>query len=62
MNPKKLFSFVITISMVALAACAPATAATSTSSNPVTTAVPTSVSATDSNVTHQPLPAAPIQA
>ena len=51
MNRKNIFSFVITISIIALAACTPATAATSTSNNAVDTAVPATVLATDPSVT-----------
>ena len=51
MNRKSIFSLVITISIFALAACAPATAATSTSNNTVNTVVPNTVSNTDSNLT-----------
>lgn len=51
MNRKNIFSLVITISIVALAACAPATAATSTSNDAVNTVVLTTVSNSDSNVT-----------
>lgn len=51
MNQKNIFSLVITISIVALAACAPATIATSTSTAAVNTAAPTTVSNTDSNST-----------
>ena len=48
MNRKSIFSLVITISLVALAACAPGTAATSVPTNPV---IPTIVSDTASSVT-----------
>jgi len=51
MNRKNIFSFVIITSIVALASCAPATAATSTSNDAVNTVVPTTVSNTDSNST-----------
>jgi protocatechuate 3,4-dioxygenase beta subunit len=51
MNRKNVFSFVLTISIVALAACAPATAATSLSNDAVNTVVPTTMSSTDSNST-----------
>ena len=46
MNRKYIFSIVIAISMIALAACAPAIAITSTSNNTAETAVPTIVSTT----------------
>jgi protocatechuate 3,4-dioxygenase beta subunit len=49
MNRKNIFSLVITISILALAACAPATLTTSTSNNPVNTAVATTVSTTGSD-------------
>lgn len=51
MNRKNVFSLVITISILALAACAPATVATSTSNNTVDTAAPATTSTTDSNST-----------
>jgi len=52
MNRKNIFSFVIITSIVALAACAPATAATSTSNNTLNTAAaPTTINNTDSNST-----------
>ena len=51
MNRKNIFSLVITISLVALAACAPATVTTSTSNNTVNTAAPVAGSTTDSNAT-----------
>jgi protocatechuate 3,4-dioxygenase beta subunit len=51
MNRKTIFSLVITISIIALAACAPATAVTNTSNNAVNTAAPTTVNSTDSNST-----------
>jgi protocatechuate 3,4-dioxygenase beta subunit len=51
MNRKNIFRLVITISIVALAACAPATAATSTSNDTANVVVPTTVTNTDSNVT-----------
>jgi protocatechuate 3,4-dioxygenase beta subunit len=51
MNQKNIFSLVITISIVALAACAPATIATSTSNAAVNTTAPTTVSNTNSNST-----------
>lgn len=50
-----LYRFVIAISIVALAACAPATAVNSTSNNPVSTAAPAAtVGNTDSNPTSAP--------
>jgi protocatechuate 3,4-dioxygenase beta subunit len=49
-----LYRLVIAVSIVALAACAPATAVNSTSNNPVNTAVPTTVSNTNSNPTSAP--------
>ena len=51
MNQRNIFSLAITISIVALAACAPTTIATSTSNAAVNTVVPTTVSNTDSNST-----------
>ena len=48
---KQSLSLVITMSLVALAACAPAAVATTTSNNTANTVVPATVSATDSNVT-----------
>ncbi len=51
MNRKNIFSLVMTISILALAACAPATAATSPSNDAVNTVVPTTLSNTDSNAT-----------
>jgi protocatechuate 3,4-dioxygenase beta subunit len=50
MKRKNIFSLLITISILALAACAPATAATSPSNDAISTIVPTTVSPTDSNV------------
>jgi protocatechuate 3,4-dioxygenase beta subunit len=50
MNQKNIFSLVIAINIFALAACAPATVATSTSNDAVNTAVPTTVISTDANV------------
>jgi protocatechuate 3,4-dioxygenase beta subunit len=51
MNGKNIFSLVIAIGLLTLAACAPATAATSTSNNTVNPAVPTILSNADPDVT-----------
>jgi protocatechuate 3,4-dioxygenase beta subunit len=58
MNRKNILRLVITISVVALAACAPATIVTSTSNAAVNTVVPTTVSNTDSNSTSTTSPSA----
>lgn len=51
MNRKNIFSLVITISLFALAGCAPATVTTSSSNAAVNTAAPTTASTSDSNST-----------
>jgi protocatechuate 3,4-dioxygenase beta subunit len=50
-NRKYLYRFVIAVSILALAACAPATATTNPSNNPVNTALPAATVSTDSNPT-----------
>lgn len=49
MNQKNIFIVVMALSIVALAACAPANTVTSPSDNPVNTAAPTGVSGDNSN-------------
>lgn len=50
MNEKTIFRFVITLSIVVLAACSPAAVSTNPSNNTINTVVPTTVSNTDPNV------------
>ena len=49
MNRKTIYSLVVAISMIALAACAPATTTTGTSNNPGITLMPTIVDSTNSD-------------
>src|SRR5215208_4059356 len=51
MNRKSIFSLVVTVSILILAACAPAAPTTAPSDNSGNTGIPTTVINTDSNVT-----------